>query len=142
MDLDDAKQDAYMSTEAVNRLREENGEENIQNRKKGFRRSCRLCNKNNHPTLLGCTEFTQFIPSGRNEEQNIPITVCKLCLGTLYDNCRHNSMIEYREYLCQVKNVMFLLCNQCDHHITAQEWMKENFNPKDGKRTQTTCMRH
>ena len=43
--------------------REENGEENSQNRENRFRRSCRLCNQKDHPNLLGCTEFTQFIPS-------------------------------------------------------------------------------
>ena len=43
-------------------------------------------------------------------------------------------MREHREYLCSAKNVMFLLCNQCDHLITAQERMKENFNQKDGKK--------
>ena len=45
-----------------------------------------------------------------------------------------------REYLCTTTNINFLICPQCNKNTPSQDWMKQNFNPSDGKRNLTVMI--
>ena len=63
-----------------------------------------------------------------------PKEVCTKCLSIGQPQCTHKALRGYQTYLCKKSNDNFLICNQCPHHRVAQDWMKSNFNPQDGKK--------
>ena len=34
----------------------------------------------------------------------------------------------------------FLICNQCPKHQASQDWMKQNFNPRNGRHNLTNLV--
>ena len=85
---------------------------------------CKVCAETTHPTLLGCPQLKKYIPSRQREARSLPEEVCKLCLGSIYRDCRHNSLRAYKEYLCPVSNRNFIICLICKKHEKAQQWFK------------------
>ena len=63
----------------------------------------------------------------------MPEGVCPKCLA-YYRNCNHRNFQGFKDYLCEKSDVFFLVCNQCAHHTTAQDWARKNFNPSRGKK--------
>ena len=96
-------------------------------------RICKLCNKSWHTTLFHCSKFPEYIPRGNNVK-NIPQTVCKTCLSIGVKNCDHKKLRNFQDLVCKKQNVNYLICNQCPNHTVAQDWMKENFKPEDGRK--------
>ena len=96
-------------------------------------RLCKLCNKSWHNSLFHCSKFPEYIPRGNNVK-NIPQTVCKTCLSIDIQNCDHRKLYRFRDLLCKKQNVNYLICNQCPNHTVAQDWVKENFNPEEGRK--------
>ena len=94
---------------------------------------CKICNKKGHDSLFYCSKFTEFIPRGTNVK-SLPKEVCTKCLSIGQPQCTHKALRGYQTYLCKKSNDNFLICNQCPHHRVAQDWMKSNFNPQDGKK--------
>ena len=100
---------------------------------------CQVCRQKGHNMLFRCPEFPKFIPRG-SDAKSIPNTVCKLCLNTPFQPCDHGSLRNYREYMCTATNQNFLICNQCEKHTISQDWMKKNFNPRDGRHNLTNLL--
>ena len=98
--------------------------------------ACKVCNKRGHNSLFYCQKFPEFIPRGSNVK-SIPSEVCTTCLSVAVPNCNHKSLRGYETLLCKKYNINFLLCNQCSHYTFTQDWVKQNFNPQDGKRILT-----
>ena len=94
---------------------------------------CKVCNKKGHDSLFYCSKFPEFIPRGTNIK-SIPKEVCNKCLSVAAPNCDHKFLKGYDTFLCKKYNMNFLLCNQCGNHTVAQDWAKQNFNPRDGKK--------
>ena len=94
---------------------------------------CKVCNKKGHDSLFYCSKFPEFIPRGTNVK-SVPKEVCTKCLSVAIPNCDHRTLRGYDTFLCKKYNMNFLLCNQCAHHTIAQDWVKQNFNPQDGKK--------
>ena len=69
--------------------------------------------------------------------KSIPKEVCKKCLSVSAGNCNHKWLRGYTDFLCKKTQVNFLLCNQCPNHTVAQDWVKQNFDPKEGKKLLT-----
>ena len=93
---------------------------------------CKVCDETTHPTLFGCPQLKKYIPSQLHEARSLPEDVCKLCLGSLYQMCRHNSLREYKEYLCQVSNRNFIIWSTCKRHERAHQWLRDNHDPSMG----------
>ena len=90
---------------------------------------CKSCNTQGHSDLFNCPKFPEYIPRGTNVK-SLPKWVCPKCLS-YYMNCDHRQFKGFEDYLCKKYDVNFLVCNQCAHHTTAQDWAKKNFNPSD-----------
>ena len=93
---------------------------------------CESCNTKGHFSLFNCPEFPEYIPRGTNVK-SLPKGVCPKCLS-YYMNCDHRQFRGFEDYLCKKNDVNFLVCNQCIHHTTVQNWVRKNFNPSRGKK--------
>ena len=51
-----------------------------------------------HSNLLGCTNFKKYLPGEPNGSDSLPKEICRLCLGTVFNNCGHNSLVSYPKY--------------------------------------------
>ena len=60
------------------------------------RYSYKVCNEKTHSILLGCPEFQRFIPGQPGGSKSTPKEVCLMCLGTVYSNCLHKSLADYK----------------------------------------------
>ena len=69
--------------------------------KKKIKLPCCVCTGTNHSNLLGCPKFKKYLPGQSGKTRSLPEDVCKLCLGTLFRDCHHNSMKCYQDYICQ-----------------------------------------
>ena len=52
--------------------------------------------------------------------------------GTIFHDCKHNSLRYHHKYHCKTSNVFFLFCEKCDKHSASQDWMRENQDYKKG----------
>ena len=96
------------------------------------RYSCKVCNEKTHSILLGCPEFQRFIPGQPGGSDSPPKEVCLMCLGTVYSNCLHKSLADYKKYFCKIGKRHFIIC-RCLKHENAQDWMRVNYDPKKGR---------
>ena len=99
---------------------ERNGSRNTQAEskpvKKKIKLPCCVCTGTNHSNLLGCPKFKKYLPGQSGKTRSLPEDVCKLCLGTLFRDCRHNSMKRYQDYICQAPKRNFIICSTCSKH--------------------------
>ena len=93
---------------------------------------CRVCKESTHSGLFGCADFKKYIPGGPNGASSLSKDICKLCLGTVFNECKHIGLRHYQKYWCKQSDVFFLVCHKCKKHENAQEWMRVNHNPKIG----------
>ena len=85
-----------------------------------------------HSTLLGCNKFRKYLPDKLNGSNSQPMEICRLCLGTIFRNCRHSNLTDYKKYCCKKSDISFLRCHKCKRHENAQEWMRANHKPEKG----------
>ena len=116
------------NTERYGRRRTVANEESTPVKKK-LKLPCKVCAKTTHSTLLGCPQFKRYLPGQPNGASNLPKDVCRLCLGTIYRDCRHNGMRCYQDYVCRVSRRNFIICYLCRKHEKAQNWLRANHDP-------------
>ena len=100
--------------------------------KKKLKLPCSVCAGTNHSNLLGCPKFKKYLPDQSGKTRSLPEDVCRLCLGTLFRDCRHNSMKHYQDYICRVSKRNFIICYMCRKHEKAQNWLRVNHDPSMG----------
>ena len=101
--------------------------------KKKLKLPCSVCAETNNSNLLGCPKFKRYLPSQSSKTRSLPKDVCKLCLGTIYRDCRHNGMKRYQDYMCQTSKRNFIICSTCSKHERAHHWLRVNHDPSVGK---------
>ena len=89
-------------------------------KKRRKRYSCKVCNEKTHSILLGCPEFQRFIPGQPGGSDSPPKEVCLMCLGTVYSNCLHKSLTDYKKYICKIGRRPFIIY-RCSKHKNAQD---------------------
>ena len=97
--------------------------------KKKLKLPCSVCAGINHSNLLGCPKFKKYLPEQSGKTRSLPKDVCKLCLGTLFRDCRHNGMKRYQDYICQTSKRNFIICSTCSKHENAHHWLRVNHYP-------------
>ena len=68
--------------------------------KKKLKLPCSVCAETTHSTLLGCPQLKKYLPGQPGGTDTLPKDLCRLCLGTIYRDCRHNGMRRYQDYIC------------------------------------------
>ena len=53
---------------------------------------CRICKDTTHSGLFGCADFKKYIPGGPNGASSLSKDICKFCLGTVFNECKHNEL--------------------------------------------------
>ena len=113
------------------------GRNNYQTRrnKPGEKRKliCRECKKANHANLLGCPNLKKYLPGEPNSSSSLTKEICRLCLGTLFNDYNHASMREHKKYRWEKSDTFFLVCHKCKKHKRAQKWMRANHKPEKGR---------
>ena len=64
--------------------------------------SYKMCNEETHSILRGYPKFQRFIPEQPGGSECTPKEVCLMCLGTVYSNCLHKSLADYKRYFCKI----------------------------------------
>ena len=41
-------------------------------------------------------------------------------------------MRSYQDYICKIANIFFLFCHKCRKHESAKDWIRVNYNPREG----------
>ena len=59
---------------------------------------CRICKDTTHSGLFGCADFKKYIPGGPNGASNLSKDICKFCLRTVFNQCKHNGLKNYQKY--------------------------------------------
>ena len=59
---------------------------------------CRVCKEATHSGLFGCADFKKYIPGGPNGASSLSKDICKFCLGTVFNECKHNGLKHYQKY--------------------------------------------
>ena len=100
--------------------------------KKKLKLPCSVFAETNHSNLLGCPQFKRYLPGQPSKTRSLPKDVCRLCLGTIYCDCRHNGMRDYQDYMCKVSKRNFIICSTCKKHERAHHWLRVNHDPSVG----------
>ena len=89
---------------------------------------------------MRCSRLAEFIPFGTGAKKTTKDT-CKNCLMTTGANpCPHFRLPNWKDFSCPVTKMNILICRKYDHK-RAQEWMKNNFNPRIGKHNFTNMIK-
>ena len=93
-----------------------------------------VCKERGHSNLLYCSKLPEYIPRGNNVI-TIPRELCKFCLSTAghYRDCTHTFPRDYKDWMCKLSKVNFILCKDCQKHQGPQDWLKVNFKPNIGR---------
>ena len=97
-------------------------------------RYCMVCKERGHNNLLNCSKLPDYIPRSTNVIA-IPKELCKHCLSTAgnFSKCAHTYPRDYKDWMCTLNQVNFILCKDCQKHQGPQDWLKVNFKPSLGR---------
>ena len=102
-----------------------------------------MIGSSDHTNLVFCPMLRLFVPRDGKSER-FPLSLCVKCLNTHEadgSECRHKTGVEWKNNVCKISGMHYLLCKHCVEHKILHAWWRTRFNPADGYKNYSYLIR-